>query len=193
MSRKMQPQEFEDAKRLWKMYYAVQGFKHAQAVAEYILQKNITEDDSVYCPLITAVYVLYGRPFKRTNGVGLLENEIVPQEHLKLHQTILDHRDQIYAHSDANGLELADVGQANQVRAKRLPTETLLLRSQYQATPALLPHIIKLCQELQEKALVHVNQLFAQYAKHIPAKLGEYVLNIDDPEGEFFKPANSVI
>jgi hypothetical protein len=189
----MQLKEFEDAKLLWKMYYAVQGFKHAQAAAEYILQKNILEDDPVFFPLMSAVYVLYGRPFKKTKGVGLLGNELVPQDHLKLHQSILDHRDQIYAHSDAKGLELANVGQANQVRAKRFPTETLLLRSQYQATPELLPQIIKLCQELQEKALAHVNQLFAQYAKHIPAKLGEYVLNIDDQEGDFFKPAKSVI
>jgi hypothetical protein len=81
----------------------------------------------------------------------------------------------------------------NQVRAKRLSTETLLLRSQYQATPELLPHIIKLCQELQEKTLAHVNQLFAQYGKNIPAKLGEYVLNIDNPAGDFFELAKPVI
>ena len=189
----MQPQEFEDAKLLWKKYYAVQCFKHAQVAAEYILQNKIAEDDPVFFPLITAVYVLYGRPFKRTKGVGVLGKEIIPQEHLNLHQSILDHRDQIYAHSDAIGFELADVGQANQVRAKRLSTETLLLRSQYQATPELLPHIIKLCQQLQEKTLAHVNQLFAQYGKHIPAKLGEYVLNIDNSAGDFFELAKPVI
>jgi hypothetical protein len=124
----MQPQEFEDAKLLWKKYYAVQCFKHAQVAAEYILQNKIAEDDPVFFPLITAVYVLYGRPFKRTKGVGVLGKEIIPQEHLELHQSILDHRDQIYAHSDAIGFELADVGQANSPSRTQFSTARFFFR-----------------------------------------------------------------
>ena len=62
----MQPQEFEDAKLLWKMFYAEQCFKHAQAAAEYVLQNKIEEDNPALYPLIAAVYVLYGRPFKNS-------------------------------------------------------------------------------------------------------------------------------
>ena len=189
----MKPEEFEDAKLLWKKYYAVECFKHAQTAAEYILQNSIQQDNPSYVPLITAVYSLYGRPFKCSRGVGSLGKEIIPPEHLQLHDEILTHRDKIYVHSDAVEFELADVGQANQVRAKRLPTETLLLRSQYQATPERLPQIIELCRELKEKMLSDVNQMFAQYGKLIPAMLGEYVLNIYDPDGDFFKPAKPVI
>ncbi len=189
----MQRQEFEDAKLLWKKYYAVECFKHAQTAAEYILQNDLHQDNPLYVPLITAVYSLYGRPFKCSCGVGSLGKEIIPPEHLQLHDEILTHRDKIYVHSDAVKFELADVGQANQVRAKRLPTETLLLRSQYQATPERLPQIIKLCKELRETMLSDVNQMFAQYGKLVPAKLGEYILNIDDQNGDFWKPATPVI
>lgn len=58
----MRRDEFEDAKLLWKMFYAGQSFEHARAAAEYVLKKNIYEDNAIFYPLITAVYVLYGKP-----------------------------------------------------------------------------------------------------------------------------------
>src|ERR1035438_7364520 len=86
----MNPTEFEDAKLLWKMFYAGQCFMHAQAAAEYVLQKNIEGNNPVYYPLVTAVYTLYGKPFLTNYGVGSLSDEIIPPECLELHRTIMD-------------------------------------------------------------------------------------------------------
>ncbi|HTX22705.1 MAG TPA: hypothetical protein VMD27_12730 [Candidatus Aquilonibacter sp.] len=182
----MQPQEFEDAKLLWKMFYAEQCFKHAQAAAEYVLQNKIEEDNPVFYPLIAAVYVLYGRPFKNSFGVGSLGEEIIPPGHLELHRLLLKHRDRIYAHTDATNFELPDVGQANQVGVVVSPTEKRLFGTQFCARPPLLPDVINLCQSLQKKTEYHVCKLFERYVKHVPNEVGKYVINISNQAGSFF-------
>lgn len=189
----MQREEFEDAKLLWKMFYAGECFKHAQAAAEFVLQNSIGEDNPVFYPLVTAVYVLYGKPFKPSHGVGFLEDGIVPSEYQELHRELLKHRDQIYAHSDAAAFKWFDVGQVNQVRLVRRATGKSLVCSQFQAKPPLIPHIISLCQMLREKAERNKMELFTRYEKYVPAKVGEYVLNIDDPDSDFFKPTRPVV
>lgn len=191
----MQPQEFEDARLLWKMFYASQSFKHSRAAAEYVLQKNITEDDPAFYPLMTAVYVLYGKPFRKSRGVGCpLGEELISSDYLELHCDLLKHRDKILAHSDANEFEWFDVGQANQVRlVVRSPTNKSLICSQLQANRSLLPHIISLCLELQERTESRKIELFKRYEKYAPAQVGEYVVNIDDPNGDFFKLAKPVV
>lgn len=189
----MQPQEFEDAKLLWVIFYAGQSFENSRAAAEYVLRNKIAEDNSVFYPLMTAVYVLYGKPFGKSRGVGrLLGEELIPTEYLELHRDLLKSRDKIFAHSDANEFEWFDVGQANQVRLVRRPTDKSLQCSQLQANPSLLPHIISLCLELQEKIEIRKIELFKQYEKFVPAEVGEYVLNIEDPNGDFFKPAKPI-
>lgn len=182
----MQPQEFEDAKLLWKMFYAEQCFKHVQVTAEYVLQNNIEEDNPMFYPLITAIYVLYGRPFKKSYGVGSLGEEIIPPEYLELHRLLLNHRDQIYAHSDATGFELPDVGQANQVGVAVSITEKRLFGTQLCARPPLLPNIINLCQSLQNKAEYHVCKLFERYKNQVPDQVGKYTINVYDQTGNFF-------
>ncbi len=189
----MQPQEFEDARSLWKMFYAGQSFEHARAAAEYVLQNNIADDNPVFYPLMTAIYVLYGKPFRKSRVVGSLGEELIPPEYQELHRDLLKHRDKILAHSDASEFDWFDVGQANQVRLVRRPTDKSLICSQLQANPSLLPHIISLCLELQEKTGILKTELFKKCERFVPAGVGEYVLNIDDPNGDFFKLAKPFV
>ena len=189
----MNPKEFEDAKLLWKMFYAGQCFMHVQAAAEYVLQKNIEGNNPVYYPLVTAIYTLYGKPFLKSYGVGSLSDEIIPHECLELHSTMMDHRNQTYAHSQASAFEFLDAGKVNQVRLLVHPPEPpSLICGQFQAEPPRMPAIISLCRYLQEKTRILKIELFQRYKQYIPAKEGEYVLNATDPEGDFFKPAIAV-
>jgi len=182
----MRPNEFEDAKLLWKMFYAQQCFKHAQAAAEHILKDKLAEDSPLFYPLITAVYVVYGKPFGKSRGVGRLGEEMIPAEHLELHRLLLEHRDQLYAHTDSTSFELPDCGPANQVRVLRLPSEARLFATQFCARPPLLPAVIELCGKLQEKADYHVSKLFERYRTRVPSRVGEYAINVYDQAGDFF-------
>jgi len=189
----MNPKEFNDAKLLWKLFYAGQCFMHAQKAAEYVLRNENEENNSVLYPLITAVYVLYGKPFLRNDSVGRLDEAIIPTEYLDWHRTFLKHRNKTYAHSEANAFEFLDAGNVNQVRLLVHPPEPpSLICSQFQAEPALMPIIINLCRLLQEKIGNQKNELFQRYKQYIPAQVGEYVLNVSDPDGDFYKPAKPI-
>ena len=187
----MQPKEFEEAKLLWKMFYAEQCFKHTKVAAEHIFKGKLEEENPLFYPLITAVYVIYGKPFRLSRGVGKLEEEMIPPEYLELHRLLLDHRDQIYAHVDATGFELSDLGQANQVGVWRFPTGVQLFGTQFNARYPLLPSVIDLCRILEEKTGYHVKKLFDRYVGLVPNQNGKYVINVCDEADDFFKSVTS--
>jgi hypothetical protein len=182
----MQPHEFEDAKLLWKMFYAEQCFKHTRAAAEHILKEKLEESSALSYPLITAVHVSYGKPFRKSRGVGQLEEEIIPPQHLDLHRLLLKHRDQTFAHTDATGFELPDCGPANQVRFVRFAAEIRLCGTEFQTLFPLMPDVIDLCGVLQEKASDQTVKLFNTYCGQVPEAEGEYAVNVHDHAGDFF-------
>jgi len=113
--------------------------------------------------------------------------DIVPANFKELHKIILDHRDQLYAHTDADSFDLGDHGAANQVRVFVSPTgEAHLFATQFHARPPVLPEIVKLCQAMQTKANYHLEKLQKRHKKKVPKQPGEYALNVLDIAGEFF-------
>jgi hypothetical protein len=181
----MTKEEFEDAKTLWKLFYAHECFRQVESSCSHILAENMDENHPVYYSLITSAYVLYGKPFKRSTGVGKLADDIVPGKYATLHKLLLDHRDQIYAHTDAKSFDLPDVGSANQVRFLVTPGEIRLFGTQFRARPPFLPELVTLCRELQEKTNYYIGKLEKRYFKQIPKETGEYSVNISDEKGPF--------
>jgi hypothetical protein len=189
----MQPAEFEEAKLLWKMFYADDCFKRARAAAEYIVAQKLEHENPIMYPLVTSVYVLYGRPFRHSNAVGKLDEKIIPPKHLDLHRELLKSRDKVYAHADGTGFELPECGQANQVRAIRTQTELRLFATQFHARFTLMPDVIKLCRALEEKTSYHVRKLFMRYVGRVPRQVGEYAINIYDEKGDFFRKEKPIL
>ena len=185
--------EFEDAKLFWKMFYAFHCFGRAQAAAQHILDEELEEESPLFYPLVTSAYVLYGKPFKRARGVGQLSEELIPREHLDLHRKLLEHRDQIYAHTDADAFPLSDFGEANQVRVLQTATEQNLFATDFHARFPLMPPVIDLCGTLQTKTWYHVERLFNRYRARLPESVGEYAVNVSDQEGDFFRPVRPMI
>jgi hypothetical protein len=72
-TRAMTTEEFEDAQSLWKLFYAKRCFQHAENACLFLLNNKVHEDNSIYYPMVAAIYVLYGRPFKKANIVGRLD------------------------------------------------------------------------------------------------------------------------
>ena len=182
----MTPAEFEDARLLWKMFYAYQCFRRAEAAAQHILDERLEQSSPLFYPLVTSVYVLYGKPFKFARGVGQLGKEMIPSDYLELHRLLLQHRDQLYAHTDANAFPLADYGVVNQVRVIQTATEIRLFAIDFHARFPLMPSVIELCRLLQEKTNYHVEKLFKRYMARVPKAVGEYAINISNQTGDFF-------
>jgi hypothetical protein len=100
VSRKHPPHRYE--RRLWKAAQAWASFGDVKEICDYILSEDIQPDAPIYYSMVTAICVLYARPFKRSRGIESLSVQFVPKEFLSLHKEIISVRDQTAAHVDAN-------------------------------------------------------------------------------------------
>jgi hypothetical protein len=182
----MTTEEFANAKSLWKFGYAEECFKRVANTCALILQSGISEGHPAYYPLVVAIYALYGKPFKKTNIVGAgLPKKIVPAKFQPLHKVMIEHRDEVYAHTQP--------GPKSEVRVRvsyfGKTRVGQLFSTEFYARPPKLPMIIELCQVMQtavEQRRVKLQNRY--FDKHLPKEAGEYPLNVCDPAGAFFLP-----
>jgi len=147
------------------------------------LANGIDENHPVYYPLIVAIYVLYGKPFKQSNDVGVLPRNIVPAEFRPLHDIMIEHRDEVYAHTQPGPNSEVRVC-VSVVEGKR---RGQLIAPEFYARPPTLSKIIELCQVMQtttEQRRVEIQNRY--FPKYIPKEEGEYPLNVVHPAGPFF-------
>jgi hypothetical protein len=190
----MTKDSFEDAKLLWKMFYAKEWFRHARAAAEHIRDNALESEHPLFYALITAVYVLYAKPFKKARGgMGMLGNQMVPKDQLELHSLLLRLRDQLYAHRDPQSFQLPDRGPANQIRFLVLPTRIQLFGTDVHATHPEMPPIIDLCTVLENKTDYYVQKLCERHQCEVPRSVGEYMLNVYDPKQPFVIKKNAIV
>ena len=181
----MTAEELSAAKSLWKFVYAQECFRRVEETCAFILQSGIGENHPAYYPLIVAIYALYGKPFKDTKVVGVLPRKIVPTEFRALHDIMLKHRDQVYAHTQP--------GRENEVRVRvsyiGASRGGLLISTEFYARPPTLSKIIELCRVMQTTMEGRRVKLQNRYfPKHLPKEEGEYPLNVVNPTGPFFLP-----
>ena len=184
----MKPHEFLDAKLLWKIFYANHTFKHAKAAALHIVEKNLTDSDPLFHPLLVSVYVLYARPFTRADGVGNLDEKYVPNQYRSAHKAMLQHRNKVYAHRDAEGFVVEDLGNVNQVRAINDGEKIILMAANLHTRAGAMAGIIELCEALEKKTDGHIGELWAKYNGQIQRKIGEFLLNIADEKTDMWIP-----
>ena len=94
----MNPNQYSEAKELWKAFYASPSFGQAKEAAQHIFVHKMDSDTPLFGALLTAVYVLYAKPFTRADAVGRLDESIVPPNRLVEHREIMKHRHQLHAH-----------------------------------------------------------------------------------------------
>lgn len=187
----MTEEELNDARLLWKMFYAWESFRKVQQLCDYVLKQKIAEDHPAYYSLITSIYIFYGRPFHKSRGVGRLTDDIVPKEHMKLHKAMLTHRDSIYAHTDADGPDMGEDGLVNQVRIIVKKGIYQMALTQFKALPAALKDISTLCKALQTKTDYHIAKIRTRTLKLIPSADGEFFLNVRGIDQPFVSKAKT--
>jgi hypothetical protein len=193
----MNAKQFEEAKVLWKMFYAGERFKHCRSAAQHITDHKLEKEHPLFQPLLVAVYTLYAKPFRTSRGVGKLSEDIIPQDRLELHEQTLIHRDKIYAHRDAKDedskIQIDKYGLANQVRALRLLGHLHLLATDFHSRYPIMSEVVELCASLQKKTEYHVEKLWTRYHSQVPPKVGEYLLNVLEDKGDLWLPAEPMI
>ena len=90
-------------KQIWKLEYAQWAFENAGIAARFLHEEVKDHHGPLYYPLISAVCVLYAKPFTNNNIIGKLPGtfEKFPDEILKrMHRVLWDSRNIFYAHQD---------------------------------------------------------------------------------------------
>ena len=99
------------------MGYARESFKRVRDTCDYIAAEKLHRYSPAYVPLCVALVVMYARPFKRSRVIGMIPEEMIPNEHRFLHDQLLTMRDQVAAHTDADAVRHGVGGfPANNVR-----------------------------------------------------------------------------
>jgi hypothetical protein len=179
-SRNQPPQPYHN--RLWKAGYAWSSFQTVVDVCDYILTQHIQPEAKIYYPLVTAIGVLYARPFKRSKGIESLTLQFVPKKFLRLHRQLILVRDQTSAHVDAKGA-LFQGRPANNVQlfVRNRGSQVALGMNQVKFKTTAILEIRDLASALAKRILEYIRNVASQYPDDIPD--GEY--RIDPTTGTF--------
>lgn len=183
----MTAEEFSAAKSLWKFVYAQECFRRVASTCALILQTDLDESHPAYYPLTVSIYAFYGKPFKQSDLVGAIPRKMVPAEFRPLHDIMIEHRDEVYAHTQPSGksevrVRVSYIGTSRKRKGELVSTE-------FYARPPTLAKIMELCNVMQltmEQRRVELQNRY--FPTHLPKEEGEYPLNVSDPSGPFFLP-----
>jgi hypothetical protein len=147
-------------------------------ICDYILSEKIPFNARIYYPLITAISVLYARPFKRSKGIRRLTEQFVPRKFLKLHKQLILVRDQTTAHVDAQGTIYQGLA-ANSVRlfVRNSGRQVALGMNQVKFNAFAISQIRELAGALVERMLKYIQKVASEYPNDVPND-GEYLIDL---------------
>jgi len=170
----------KETKRFWLMIYAMDAFGVVVSACEYLLKNSFHIAGPIHRRTMTAILILYGQPFHNNQGIGKLDEAIIPDQYLNLHNELMQYRDKIHAHRDSAGV-CTRIGNANQIRLQRL-------RDGFQWTICTyLPHDKADLQRIRDLCNLLITKLDSETDKYEKTCLmeiealpeGEYLLNTD--------------
>jgi len=180
-------EEFEAACSLWQMESAFHTFQAVRIGIEHFFERKLHSQEPEYYPMTVGLICLYARPFTNNRPVGPLSEDIVPKEHLKLHQDIIHARHTLFAHADASAM----------IRPDDYPNDLLFVNNgkghhfnmtRFLPEPPVFEWMIPLLDALIKKTRYHSNKFTKKLKGHFgPFKnIGEFRLNVLDPAAPIF-------
>ena len=175
---------YKDRIEFWKFQNVSITFSEAAQLCDLIIKQGIVSGHPLHASLMTALHILYGRPFKQRAEVRIPE-DIVPVNYKDTHDALLSMRDKIYAHTDVDGPKTAEDDVINKV-AVSIQSGTVRF-----AITMLFPRdtqrIYDLAKVLSEKTSYHAEKIWTRYFKGAFVKDGAYEVNISKGDDSFLK------
>jgi hypothetical protein len=91
-----------ERRQWWLFCYAFNSMKKAIKCCQLIENLCTDNKDTIFEPLVVAIHTYYARPFKKSRGVDRLSDDIVPIDRKGIHDVLVDFRDSVFSHTDAN-------------------------------------------------------------------------------------------
>lgn len=174
----MQPSR-DEKKTFVLQVHASYAFSTVIDICEQILNKPIPASDSLYHPLVIAIYTAYGRPFTKCRGIGKMSEDVIPDEFKELHGDLITHRDKLYAHADKD-MDHEVYGPANELRvtvssdgSRRLWTQPI------QPSPQQIRDILRLARHLRKEMEDWTDKFFQKHMQKITVAPGDYLVDTE--------------
>lgn len=97
-SRYMKKAKPEHRRDYWKYHFAMFSFEQCADLIERLM--HMRNSDPLFYPLMTALHVMYARPFCHDKESRNVESNLIPNKLLHVHSLALHLRDKLFAHHD---------------------------------------------------------------------------------------------
>ena len=124
--------------------------------------------------LLSAAIIEYGKPFKKSRGIEKIDETIIPNEYLNLHDTLIKSRDKFVAHIDNRGLDDPD-REFHRIHVTKEGSSIYIDIESPRLPPSLLQPMKRLASELMEKAKYYRQKYLTKYSR----KMFNYKGNIN--------------
>ncbi len=175
---------FAERAEFWKLQSASVTFEMVRNVCNYILQHQLPELHPIHDPLVTAIYTLYGRPFKQRAPLRLSE-DIVPEQHRTTHFGLITLRDKMFAHTDIDGPKTVDGYTLNELAGFTRNAQT---RFGITIVTPILPSVRDLCVELYSHVHSEAEAIWRKHMSKERVPDGTTIVNLSTNDGPFLVP-----
>jgi len=178
---------YKDRIEFWKFQNASITFSETMQLCDLIVKQEVISGHPLHTSLMTALHILYGRPFKQRPEVRISE-DIVPINYKDTHGALISMRDTIYAHTDVGGLKTTNDSPLNKVGVFISGGSARFALAM--AFPRDIQKIRELAEALQQKTWYHAEKIWKRYFKTTYLEDGSYEVNISKADDSFLKPSS---
>jgi hypothetical protein len=175
---------YKERIEFWKFQNASITFSEVIQLCDLILKQKIVSGHPLHTSLMTALHILYGRPFKQRTEVRISEN-IVPAKYKDTHDALISMRDQIYAHTDVDGPKTVNADSSNKVGVFISGGNVRFALAM--AFPRDVQKIRDLVKILSDKTWYHAEKNWQRHFKNQFVKDGNYEVNISKTDDSFLE------
>ncbi len=178
---------YNDRIEFWKFQHASITFSETAQLCDQLINHNIISGHPLHTSLMTALHVLYGRPFKQRKEVRISE-EIIPHDYLETHGALINMRDQIYAHMDVDGPISTSQNSLNKIGVLINGGNVRFAMTMAFPREGHIGKIRDLTMLLSEKTWSHSETIWAKYFKQEFIPDNQYEVNLSKNNDDFLKP-----
>lgn len=178
---------YSDRIEFWKFQHASITFAAVYQLCGQIVDQKIISGHPLFTSLMTALHILYARPFKQRSAVKLSE-DIIPSEYKITHQALLGFRDQIYAHMDVDGPKSTENNPMNKIGVFINGGYVSFAMTMAFPREGKIEEIRALANLLSEKSRCHADKIWERHFKTRFVQDDEYEVNLSKDDDAFLKP-----
>jgi len=175
---------YQERIEFWKFQNAFIIFSEVERLCDFIIKEQIISSHPLHTSMMTALHILYGRPFKQRTEVKISAN-LVPASYKETHDALISMRDQIYAHTDVDGPKTANADSSNKIGV--FITGGNVKFGLAIAFPRDVQKIRELAKILSGKNWYHAEKIWHRHFKTQFINDGNFEVNISKKDDSFLK------